>query len=742
MSGFFSKRSKAKAGASGKGGKVAAANDAEAPQMLSRLELLESFENAGLGWFWASDSEGRLIYLSPAALKELGVSEADVVGAPLAEFFLQDEESTREGRPFKFVISARGSISHHPVQIAGGGKESGQYWELTGVPQYDEERNFLGYRGSAKDITASRSSRLDAERMAEFDSLTGLANRHRMNKRLESTLKAFQASQRSCALLMLDLDRFKQVNDTHGHPAGDELLKQVANRIERIIGNKGEIARLGGDEFQIMLQDMDDRAELGELADRLIKMISQPYQINNTRVSIGTSVGVAVSPFDGVEPEELVKAADLALYGAKAKGKGCYRFYNIDMRDGAQTRNRIEMDLRAAIENGDLRMHYQPIVKAKDHTLHCLEALMRWEHPERGFIPPSQFIPVAEEIGMITELGDWALREVCREAAGWPFELRVAVNVSAIQFANDDFPKKVKEILYETRMPAGRLELEITESVFVGDADRTQTMFEELKRIGVRLALDDFGTGYSSLSYLQKAPFDKIKIDRAFVQGATEKGNNNPAIMSAIVNLAESLGMETVAEGVETKDELNFVEERGASHIQGFIFSTAISNEELHERLDSQELKYEARGPERFRAERKSVYRRVGLIHEDHRYHVVMRDLSKTGARVEGLLNVPIGTPVVLDLGGGQLAVATVRRSDQFTQGLEFEMPLISDGSDGLCTRHRVSPYEIAAAANQPLASLPEDPYAILMAENLANGTRKQFMEVDITNRSRQKKAG
>ncbi|QZD88083.1 EAL domain-containing protein [Qipengyuania psychrotolerans] len=742
MSGFFTKRSKGKSGARKRGSPPKSANDVATPRSVSRLELLDSFENAGLGWFWASDEANRIIYLSPAALEKLGLTEAEVFGQQLADFFLQDEEHIREGRPLKFVLSARNSITHHPVSIANGGNDPQFYWELTGIPQYDEERNFTGYRGSAKDITSTRASQLDAERMAQYDSLTGLANRHRMSKRLASTLKAFHASQRSCALFMLDLDRFKQVNDTHGHPAGDDLLKQVANRIERIVGNKGEIGRLGGDEFQIMLQDIDDRAELGELADRLIKMISQPYQVNDARVTIGTSVGIAVSPFDGVEPEELIKAADLALYGAKNKGKGCYRFYNVDMRDGAQTRNQIETDLRRAMEEGELRMYYQPIVSAKDHNLKCLEALIRWEHPERGFIPPSQFIPVAEEIGMIIELGDWALREVCREASTWPFELRVAVNVSAIQFAHDDFPRRVKEALQDTGMPAARLELEITESVFVGDAARTQQIFEELKRIGVRLALDDFGTGYSSLSYLQKAPFDKIKIDRAFVQGATEKGNNNPAIMSAIVSLAESLKMETVAEGVETKDELNLVKERGASHIQGFIFSPAIPHDELLERLETKQLTYEARGPERFRAERKSVYRRVGMIHEDHRYHVVMRDLSKTGARVEGLLNVPIGTNVVLDLGGGQLAVATVRRSDEFTQGLEFEMPLISDGSDGLCTRHRVSPYEIASASNAPLASLPEDPYAILMAENAANGTRKQFMEVDISKNSHRRKAG
>ena len=697
-----------------------------------RVQLLDSFENAGLGWFWATDGQGRLIYLSENAIEKLGEDGASLMGKQLTEVFEPETDESLDQqvqRPLPFLLGARNSISQLVVKIIVGDRV--QWWEIAGKPQFDAEEEFVGYRGSAKDVTATFQSSKDAERLSQYDSLTGLANRHRMTKRLTSILTAFRNSKRSCALLMLDLDRFKQVNDTLGHPAGDELLRQVAARIEKVVGNRGEIGRLGGDEFQIIIPDMDDRGELGELGQRLIQMISQPYQISGSRAVIGTSVGIAVSPYDGIETDELVKAADLALYAAKGGGRGQYRFYHIDFTDGAKHRREIEEDLRDALENDALEMYYQPIVESKSNKLKCLEALMRWEHPERGFVSPAIFIPVAEDIGLIKELGEWALRRVCFQAKEWPMELRVAVNVSAIQFARDDFPDLVKSILMETTLEPHRLELEITESVFVGDPKRTQEKFEELKRLGVRLALDDFGTGYSSLSYLQYAPFDKIKIDQSFVRGATEKGNNNPAIMSAIVNLAESLKMETVAEGVETKDELTLVTERGASHVQGFIFSQAISQEDLLERLEGKDVFFEPRGPEKYRAERKSVYRKIKLIHDDHVYTVTLRNLSKTGAMIEGLLEVPVDTSVVLNLGGGQLAVAKVRRSDGSIQGVEFETPLISDGADGLCTRHRVSPYQIEAAG-KPLASLPEDPYELLKLEMSGGGMRpRSFLEVD-----------
>tara|TARA_B100001146_G_scaffold146420_1_gene128650 strand:+ start:881 stop:3097 length:2217 start_codon:yes stop_codon:yes gene_type:complete len=697
-----------------------------------RVELLDSFEAAGLGWFWATDAQGRLIYLSRNAALKLGWNDGEAIGKPLGDLFMteQDDDPNRTERPLAFLLSARNSISQLNVRLAVAGQEV--WWEIAGKPQFDEAQRFTGYRGSAKDITRSRESQRDAERLAQYDSLTGLSNRHRMTKRLSATLAAYRNSKRSCALLMLDLDRFKQVNDTLGHPAGDELLKQVAARLGRIVGDKGEIGRLGGDEFQIMLPDIDDRGALGELGQRLIQMISQPYSINGARAIIGTSVGIAIAPYDGLDTEELVKATDLALYAAKGGGRGQYRFYSSDLQDGAKHRRQVEEDLRDAITNSELSMHYQPLICAKTHTVQACEALMRWEHPERGSISPGVFIPVAEEIGIIKEMGDWALREVCRQAKEWPVDLRVAVNVSAIQFSHDDFAHVVKNALHYSGLSPDRLELEITESVFLGDADRSQRMFAELKDLGVRLALDDFGTGYSSLSYLRTAPFDKIKIDQSFVRGATEEGNNNAAILSAITGLAAALKMDTVAEGVEAEDELALVTERGATLIQGHIFSRAISHEELLERLEQGKLKYEPRGPAKYRADRKRVFRRIGLIHEDSRYKVVMRNLSKTGAMIEGLLDVPQGTDIVLDLGGGQLAVATVRRSKGSMQGVEFETQLISDGADGLCTRHRVSPYQIEAAG-RPLAALTQDAYSMMVAEQLGSG-RKKFVEVEVGN--------
>ena len=697
-----------------------------------RVELLDSFEAAGLGWFWATDAQGRLIYLSQNAALKLGWNDGEAIGKPLGDLFMteQDDDPNRTERPLAFLLSARNSISQLNVRLAVAGQEV--WWEIAGKPQFDEAQRFTGYRGSAKDITRSRESQRDAERLAQYDSLTGLSNRHRMTKRLSTTLAAYRNSKRSCALLMLDLDRFKQVNDTLGHPAGDELLKQVAARLGRIVGDKGEIGRLGGDEFQIMLPDIDDRGALGELGQRLIQMISQPYSINGARAIIGTSVGIAIAPYDGLDTEELVKATDLALYAAKGGGRGQYRFYSSDLQDGAKHRRQVEEDLRDAITNSELSMHYQPLICAKTHTVQACEALMRWEHPERGSISPGVFIPVAEEIGIIKEIGDWALREVCRQAKEWPVDLRVAVNVSAIQFSHDDFAHVVKNALHYSGLSPDRLELEITESVFLGDADRSQRMFAELKDLGVRLALDDFGTGYSSLSYLRTAPFDKIKIDQSFVRGATEEGNNNAAILSAITGLAAALKMDTVAEGVEAEDELALVTARGATLIQGHIFSRAISHEELLERLEQGKLKYEPRGPAKYRADRKRVFRRIGLIHEDSRYKVVMRNLSKTGAMIEGLLDVPQGTDIVLDLGGGQLAVATVRRSKGSMQGVEFETQLISDGADGLCTRHRVSPYQIEAAG-RPLAALTQDAYSMMVAEQLGSG-RKKFVEVEVGN--------
>lgn len=699
--------------------------------VLRRVELLDSFEQAGLGWFWATDAVGRVIYLSETAAQSLELSSEDIIGQPFSDLFSTETGNDEEKpeRPLAFLLGARNSIVQLPIKLVSGSNE--YWWEIAGKPQYDSEGEFTGYRGSAKDISATIETRRDAERLSQYDSLTGLANRHRMTKRLSKTLDAYRNSKRSCALMMLDLDRFKNVNDTLGHPAGDELLRQVAARLRTIIDKQGEIGRIGGDEFQILLPDIDDRGVLGDLGQRLIQMVSQPYSINGARAIIGTSVGIAIAPYDGLDAEELVAAADMALYAAKGGGRGQHRFYSSDLKDGAKERRRIEEDLRDAVAAQSLEMHYQPIVDAKTHQVACLEALMRWNHPDRGWVSPAAFIPVAEDLGIIVEMGEWALNQVCHDVCDWPGDVKAAVNVSAVQFARDDFPEVVERALEKSGVDPARIELEITESVFVGDLERTIRIFNELKALGVRLSLDDFGTGYSSLSYLRDAPFDKIKIDQSFVRGATESDNNNSSLIGAIVSLANALDMVTVAEGVETKDELALVKKLGATYLQGMIFSFAIPNSELHEKFETGDLTYEPRGPEKYRAERRTEFRRIGLIHEDHRYQVMLRNLSKSGAKVEGLLDVPIGTDIVIDLGDGQLVVARVRRSEGFSQGVEFETHLISDGAEGLCTRHRVSPYEIEAAG-RPLAALTNDAYSKLVGN--VGQTTKKFAEVDLTN--------
>jgi diguanylate cyclase (GGDEF)-like protein/PAS domain S-box-containing protein len=696
-----------------------------------RVELLDSLEETGVGWFWASDAEGRMIYLSPAALEPFGMKADEFAGRTITQVFEEErqEEGKGEGagRPLKFLLAARGSLSPTPVRIKLG--QGDAWWEIAGKPRFGKDGSFAGYRGTARDITDTHEDRRKVERASQFDSLTGLSNRYRMSRQLDQTLRAFAHAKRSCALIMLDLDRFKQVNDTLGHPAGDELLKQVADRIRRVLGDRIEIGRLGGDEFQAILPDVDDRGDLGDIAQELIQLASQPYSINGSRAVIGVSIGIAVAPYDGIEPEELTKAADLALYAAKSGGRGQHRFYSRDLRDQASFRHQIEQDLRDALCGDQLRMHYQPIVDAKTHEVACMEALMRWEHPERGMISPADFIPVAEEVGLIRQMGSWALEEVCRTVTTWPGTVKAAVNVSAVQFAADDFVDVVRKALKTSGVDPARIELEITESVFLGDVERSAIVFAALKKLGVRLALDDFGTGYSSLSYLRDAPFDKIKIDQGFVRGCAGKDSNNLAIVAAVVSLANALGMETVAEGVESKDELAAVTTQGATHVQGILFSRAVPSEEALSRFEAGELHYTPRGPEKHRAERRTEFRRIGLIHGDHRYKVFLRNLSKTGARIEGLLGVEVGTEIVLDLGGGQLAVATVKRSDGAIQGVEFETPLISDGAEGLCTRHRVSPYQIELAG-KPLQALGDDPYAALVS--MQNRTPKAFMEVQL----------
>jgi predicted signal transduction protein with EAL and GGDEF domain len=481
-----------------------------------------------------------------------------------------------------------------------------------------------------------------------------------------------------------------------------------------------------------MLPDIDDRGRLGEIAKTIITMISQPYQIDGSRCVIGASVGIAIAPYDGISSEELVRSADLALYASKGGGRGQFRFYSSDLHAEAERRRQIEEDLRDALASDQMHLVYQPIVDTKTNKVVALETLARWEHPELGAISPSIFIPIAEEANLIGQLGDWVLKQACMDAAHWPGGIRIAVNVSAPQFANAGFSTLVAQALAHSELPPERLELELTESVFLGDRAQTEEMFNQLKMLGVRLALDDFGTGYSSLSYLQHAPFDKIKIDKSFIREVTQPGNRNAAIIAAIVSLANALNMDTTAEGIEAHDELDAMRKLGVKQIQGYIYAAAVGYDDVVEALLSGDWTIEPDGPSKYRPERRTVLLKVGLIHEDHRYEATMRNLSRSGCMVEGLIDIPVGTQFVVDFGEGQLAVAVVRRSAGAMQGLEFEQQLVDDGAGGLCTRHRVSPY-VLAQAGMPLQALPPGSYPMqLMQQPGAGLSLPKFGSIDV----------
>jgi len=697
------------------GRRSASARDAAEKDEHSRL--LRNYEEMALGWFWATDADGRITYISePVSIALAGEPDA-LIGRELLTLFksVNSEVERRRTLPFHLIRHAR--FEHAQAHLDVDGEE--RCWSLSGAPQTDAKGNFTGYLGHGIDVTAERQTAAQNSRVAAYDSLTGLPNRGKMTGLLEDTIKVFKGQRRPCAVLLINLDRFKQINDTMGHPVGDALLKQVAERLAKIIGDAEKIGRLGSDEFLIVLQDSHDRGALGDLATQIIESLSHPYSINGSRCIVGASVGIAVNPFDGVTSEEILRNADLALHAAKGSGRGRFRFFATELLKAAEDRRVLEHDLMDALGKGEIAVHYQPVVNAVTDEVSGFEALMRWNHPKRGRISPAVFIPIAEEANLIPQLGEWMLRQACMDAAEWPGALRVAVNVSPIQFASDALPGIVTSALANSGLPPERLELEITESVFLGDTSDTDKRFAALKRLGVRLALDDFGTGYSSLGYLKTAPFDKIKIDQSFVRGTTDEGARNQAIIAAIVALAGAMGMETTAEGIESFDQLETMQRLKVSHIQGFLYSRAVSNEDLAGYVEDGRWVIKPSGPAKQRHDRHATFRKVGVIHDNHYYAAVLRNFSASGALIDGIVDVPQGTQFVVDLGEGQLVVATVRRAMNHQQGVEFEQTLVDDGDGGLCTRHRVSPAILAAAG---LNSDPNNANATLVAKTEGGG--------------------
>ncbi len=419
--------------------------------------------------------------------------------------------------------------------------------------------------------------------MAHHDVLTDLPNRVLLNERLEQALQLSKRGQ-GFAVLFLDLDRFKSVNDTLGHMVGDELLKAVAKRLRGCVREIDTIARMGGDEFAIVQALSQQPRDATTLAQRIGEAIKAPFDLKDHQVVVDTSIGIAVAPDDGTDPDQLLKNADLALYRAKKDGRGIYRFFEPEMDARMQARRELELDLRKALQLEEFELHYQPLVNLETGNISGFEALLRWNHPERGMVSPLDFIPLTEEIGLIIPLGEWVLRTACAQAADWPVSTKVAVNLSSVQFRSDNLVQAVFSALANSGIAAGRLELEITENVLLLDDQSTLETLHNLRDLGVRIALDDFGTGNSSLNYLRSFPFDKIKLDKSFVSDLSENGGEC-AIVDAVANMSRSLGMSTTAEGVETEEQLRMVKKAGYTEMQGYLLSPPRTAAEISKML-------------------------------------------------------------------------------------------------------------------------------------------------------------
>ncbi len=436
------------------------------------------------------------------------------------------------------------------------------------------------------EIANREESQAKSQYLAYHDSLTGLGNRLLFKDQLEEALNDVSAAPHPVAVLFLDLDGFKAVNDTLGHSIGDLLLKSVATKLRDILQRTDRIARLGGDEFAILQVSVPQPGSSIALAEKIIEIVGQPCCIDGHDVTVGASIGIAVAHPGDINTETFLKSADLAMYSAKSEGRGTYRMFDPAMDAIVQARRGLERDMRTALVQDGFRLFYQPLVNLQTKKVTTFEALMRWQHPERGAVPPSIFIPVAEEMGLIVQLGEWALRQACMEAMEWPDGICVSVNLSPLQFSKGNLVSTVMSALASSGLPASRLELEITESVLLEKSERNISVLNQLRHLGVRISMDDFGTGYSSIGYLRSFPFDKIKIDQSFVKDVlVDEGSL--AIVRAIAGLGVSFGMTTTAEGVETVEQMQRLNLEGCIEVQGYLFSRPIPSNEIALLLES-----------------------------------------------------------------------------------------------------------------------------------------------------------
>jgi len=551
---------------------LAQSGNVEKDQVVSLL--LREFEENEADWLWQTDTTRRIRAVSPRFAYALGQAQGEAEGKPLMEMIAGRHWESGKFPPSLHDLAerlkSRESFSNLIVEVSIRGEQ--RWWELSGTPMRDERGNFSGFRGVGSDVTSQRESSEKIAYLARFDTLTSLPNRLQLTDTLADALKYAEQWRTRCAFLMIDLDRFKSVNDSLGHPVGDKLLAQVAARLKTLMDDNKLCGRLGGDEFAIVIRDASEPRIVEKVAQQIISRLSEPYQVDNHTCYVGASVGSAIGPRDGTSVEELMRNADLALYKSKDTGGGEHFRFEPSLHALAEERRQLELSLREAINEDEFVLHYQPVVDTHTHDIVSFEALVRWNSKDHGFVSPAKFVPLAEDTRLIVPIGKWVMRKACMEARKWPEHIKVNVNVSPEQLLEPDFTNEVVEALAASGLRPERLEIEVTESIFLRDASIARAALEQVMALGCGVALDDFGTGYSSLGYLRKLRFSTIKVDKTFVQGAATNNPESLAIIRAVVAMAQSLDMTTTAEGAETEEEVAMITKLGCDKIQGYYF--------------------------------------------------------------------------------------------------------------------------------------------------------------------------
>ncbi len=534
--------------------------------------LLRDFEEHASDVLWEIDAGARLCRVSPRIVRLFGMPPDQLCSRPVTDWLLQlvpdDEAAAAQLALIQRHLDSATAFRDLTLPTVRGGRT--RWWSLTAKPLLDAQGRIAGWRGVATDITETHRANRQLTWLAHYDALTGLANRHHFRGQLAELLKPPDGSEPAFAVLCLDLDHFKTINDTLGHAVGDGLLQEVAQRLQSRTRRSDTVARLGGDEFAVILRGVAGTDEAALLTQRLLEGLQTPCEVQGSRIAVRTSIGVAMAPRDGADIDTLLNNADLALYAAKSAGRGEFRFFAPQMAALTRRRLVIEQALRDALANGELSLVYQPVLRLADRQVIGFEALLRWRHPELGEVAPAEFVPVAEEAGLIVEIGRWVLAGACRAALEWPAGLSVSVNVSPVQAMSSDLNQAVRDALRTSGLPPQRLEVEITESIFLHETLATMEVLGALRAEGVRVALDDFGTGYSSLAYLRRFPFDTLKIDRSFVRELMSRRDAR-AIVKMIVGLARTLRMRIVAEGVEEPAQMAVLHRYGCDALQGFL---------------------------------------------------------------------------------------------------------------------------------------------------------------------------